>query len=486
MFISIEFLALWLTAYVLYYTMLKSHQWLLLLLSSIVFYCINVTDFPWILMTVFVLSYCSSLWISYARKKGCKDCYNKYVRIITNAICIIVWFIGRSSNLFVLFGNSYFTFKAIGYLIDVENGSHEPEMNPAFYLLYLIYFPSLAQGPFNRYFSFKKQFEINKLPNYERTMHGLQRFLYGVFKKLVLCPRLQLVSETMYNNLDLSMNGWTIVLGTVCCSLWYYLDFSGYMDMIIGISETFSIEIQENFKQPFFSKNVAEFWKRWHMTLGNWFKDYILFRFVQSSCGRKIRKAFSKLGKMPGKMAPIVCGTIAVWLFTGIWHGAGVRYLIWALYYCVIIISSLLMEEKYKKIRYCLHVDENSNIYKLFQIARTVILVLIANTILEVRNIKDVQVIVDQLIGKSFWIGDGISLEMLDWKITDVVVCFIGMIIILTVSILKEKKIDVLKNVDRLALPVRWGIYYCLIFTIVLLGKYGDGSASTDFLYMNF
>ncbi len=483
---SYNFYLLWVVSIFLYYTIAKHHQWLLLLLMSFVFYAYSITKAPVVLLTVSVSTYAGTLWITEEGNK--KDLSKKKLKLAKRliiAICITVLIVGSTTSWFAMLGNSYFTLKAISYFVDADRDAKNCEKNYLFYLLYLIYLPTVQQGPFNRFAGFRESLGRKICFDYTGVMHGLQRFLWGAFKKLVLTTRLEQVTVYVYGNLD-TQSGLSILVGTIACSLWLYTDFSGYMDMMLGMSETFGIFLPENFRQPYFSRSIAEFWRRWHITLGGVLRDYTMMPFIQSKQGRGIRKHFKKYGKNAGKLAPVLAGTFLVWLCTSLWHDFSWKYLIWGMYYCVIISISLLLEGKYVKIRSKLSIKDDSKIYMAFCMVRTWALLFIANVILQVQNFKDFYTAVRQIVGRSFFIGDYISLSALNWIWQDTVVLGVGLLILLLVSVGKEKNVNILSWLDTKILPIRWGVYYLLFFGVILFGMYGSQYDTAQFLYMQF
>lgn len=483
---SHDFFFLWTAGIMLYYTIAKHRQWILLLFMSIAFYVYSVTEVPVVLLLVSILTYTGALWITESGKK--KEQSEKKIRLarrFITGICIAALIAGSAAGWFAMLGNSYFTLKAISYLNDADRDAQNCERNYFFYLLYLIYLPTVMQGPFNRFAGFRESLAEKISFNYTEFMHGLQRFLWGGFKKLVLAARLEQVTVYVYGNLD-TQSGLSVIIGTIACSLWLYTDFSGYMDIMLGMSRTFGITLPENFRQPYFSRSIAEFWRRWHITLGALFRDYIMMPFIQSKQGRSLRKHFKKYGKNAGKLAPVLAGTFLVWLFTSLWHDFSWKYLIWGMYYCVIICVSLILEGTYAEIKQKLSIREDSKIYAAFCMMRTWVLLLVPNMILQVQSFKEFYTAVRQIAGRSFFIGDHISLSVLTWTGQDAAVLGAGLLVLLFISAGKEKNVNILDWLDNRILPVRWGIYYLLIFSVLLLGMYGSQYDAGRFLYMQF
>lgn len=483
---SYNFFILWAVSIALYYTVAKYYQWILLLLISLIFYMYALTKPPVVLILVSILTYVGAIWLTSAgKKKEISEKRRKGVRWVITGICIVALVAGTVTNCFAMLGNSYFTLKAISYLNDVDRDEDNCERCFLRYLLYLIYLPTVLQGPFNRFAQFRESFAEKISFDYVRFMHGIQRFLWGAFKKLVLTSRLEQITAYVYGDLN-NQSGLSIVIGTMACSLWLYTDFSGYMDMMLGMSGTFGIELPENFRQPYFSKSIAEFWRRWHITLGGVFRDYVMMTFIQSKQGRNIRKCFKKYGKNAGKLAPVLTGTFLVWICTSLWHNLRWKYLIWGMYYCVIISASLVLEGTYGKIRERFSIKESSPIYMIFCMARTWVLLLIANVILQVKSVQEFYFVVCQIVGRTFLMGSKVSLAALGWIMQDAIVLGIGLLVLLFVSIAKEKNVNVLNWIDNQILPTRWGIYYLLFFSVLLFGRYGSQYDTSQFFYMQF
>lgn len=483
---SYHFFVLWAAGVVLYYTIARKHQWLLLLCVSLVFYTYTITKVPVVLLLVSLLTYTGAVWITDTReRKRRPEKMLQRVKWVIAAACIVVLIVNSTTKWFFMLGNSYFTLKAISYLYDVERDEKNCERNFFFYLLYLIYLPTVLQGPFNRFAQFRENFVERVRFDYTGFMHGIQRFLWGAFKKLVLAARLEQIGTFVSGNWE-SQSGLSIIIGITAYSLWFYMDFSSYMDMMLGMSGTFGVALPENFRQPYFSKSIAEFWRRWHITLGGVFRDYVMIPFVQSGAGRKLRKHFKKYSKNAGKLAPVLVGTFIVWIGTALWHGFTLNYLIWGMYYCIIISSSLTLEGVYGRIKMRLHIADDSKGYAVFCMIRTWILLFAANVILQVNNFSELLIIIRQLTGRSLWVGGYVGLPALGWIKQDAVILVIGLLVLLLVSVAKEKNVNVLGVIDRQVLPIRWIIYYALLFAVLLFGMYGSQYDASQFIYMQF
>lgn len=484
---SYAFFILWIMGILLYYSIAKGKQWIVLLTLSLIFYGYALTNVPIVLIVVCILTYAAAIYIADVDKAPELLSGKKIggVKWGISCICIGLFLASSATNWFFKLGNSYFILKAVAYLHDVERDERNCERNFFFYLLYLIYLPTILQGPFNRFAQFKASLSKRMEFDYIGFMHGVQRFLWGAFKKLVLAARLKQISIFASSGWE-NQSGLSIIIGVAAYSLWFYTDFSSYMDMMLGMSKTFGIILPENFRQPFFSRSTAEFWRRWHITLGGIFRDYLMMPFVQSKSGRNLKSRFKKYGKNAGKLAPILVGTLIVWIATALWHGLGWSYLAWGMYYCMVIISSLVLEKGYVRIKRRLRIIDDSTGYKTFCMIRTWGIVFVANLVLQIRNPNEFFIVVRQIVGRSFFIGEYISLSALGWVWRDMVVLIVGLSILLLISIAKERNVNIQERLDKQLLPVRWAVYYMLLFSVLLFGMYGSQYDASQFLYMQF
>lgn len=457
-----------------------------MLLLSLYFYVRSIDRVPLVLLGVSIVTYCGLRVMEREHTRGEKAAA-KRVKWISRIIILIdlgLLAAGRTTNLFAMLGNSYFTLKAIGYVMDVEREQAKYEHNYFRLLLYFIFFPTVAEGPFNRYTDFHTNLQEKAVFNYTAVMHGIQRFLWGAFKKLVISERIRLFVDYIYSDLE-HAGGIMIVAATVGYAIQIYTDFSGYMDMMLGVAETFGIHLPENFKRPYFSSSVSEFWRRWHITLGQWFRDYAMYSFVMSKSGRKLGKSMKKISKKAGKLAAPVVGTILVWICTGVWHGFGGNYLLWGIYYGVIMCFALILEDVYGRMKEKCHIHEDSPGFRIFGMIRTWIVILFANVIIRCASLAQVRTALHKLMF-DFKNTGGITLAQVGWGRSDVVILLISCTVLLTVSIMQEKGIHIRAALDRRNIVIRWLAYYFLLFGVLLFGLYGTEYDASTFLYMQF
>lgn len=389
-------------------------------------------------------------------------------------------------DVIVPLGVSYYTFSSVGYLLDIYWRKQKPMDNYFKYLLCVSYFPQIVQGPIARYHKLAGEIFKEHSFDYKRVCFGLQLMLYGYFKKLVIADRFALFTQKVFGNIA-DYEGLTIVIALIFSTFQLYMDFSACMDIVRGASQIFGIQLDENFRHPFCSKSAAEFWRRWHITLGTWFKDYVYMPVVTSGFLAKLTSFIkNKWGKDLAKKINASIPLAVVWLLTGLWHGTGWNYVLWGVYWGVLIICSTIFAKQYKKLAEILHIDMTTRGYQRFQVVRTFFVFTVARLITVPGTLEASAITVKQMFYEFnpwiFW--DGSLYQMgLDYK--DLCVAFLGLLFVQRVSVLQEKG-SVREMIAQKNIVLRWTIYYIAIFSIIILGIYGAGYNASDFIYANF
>lgn len=523
-FTSINFIALVLILAFLYYCLPRKVQWILLLIGSLLFYITyGIEKLPFILAAS-LLTYLA------ARKMDkiyiLQDAYIKENELAgkekqtyvqgnkKKTKCILVWTVlllvllliyakagkwvqeivtGLAFDepreiipVIIALGVSYYTFSMIAYVADVYWRKEQAEKNYFRFLLFAIYFPKILQGPISRHRNLAPQFAEKHEFDYENFCFGIQLALWGFFKKLVIADRLSMLVTKVFGGWE-SYSGSVLLLATIFGAFQLYCDFSGCMDIARGVSQMFGIELEKNFERPFFSRSAAEFWRRWHITLGTWFKDYV---YMPISISPKLLNAMKpikkKWGMKTAKNIMTVIPLVAVWLLTGIWHGTGASYVVWGIYWGGIIIVSMLLEPYYKTWTAKLKINTETASWRGFQMLRTLGLFCIGR-ILTIPNDLSVSVGIIKKIFIEFGVWNILNeniynygLDMYDFNLSIVVLA-----ILLIVSVLQEKG-SVRQMIANQNLVVRWIIYYAAFFAVVIYGIYGPGYDASAFVYMNF
>ena len=253
-------------------------------------------------------------------------------------------------NLALPIGISFYTFQTMSYSIDVYRGVVKPEKNYFNYLTYVSMFPQLIAGPIVRYETINKELHDRKI-SFEDVSSGFYRFLTGLFKKVLLGNNIGKLYTTIVASNLTNQSVLTLWLGILAYALQIYFDFSGYSDMAIGM---LGFHFNENFDYPYISKSITEFWRRWHISLGTWFKDYLMYPILKSNVVQKFGKFIkNKTNRKVSSKVVSALGIGVVFFVTGLWHGANYNYILWGLYYGIIlIVEELFLKQKLDQSKY--------------------------------------------------------------------------------------------------------------------------------------
>lgn len=384
-------------------------------------------------------------------------------------------------------GISFYTLEAVGYLVDVYEGKIKAEHNFRKLALFMAFFPQIMEGPISRYEQTADQLYAGE-PIKERNLsRGIQRILWGMFKKIVIADRLNvLVADIFgyYQNYD----GAFLALGAVAYTVQLYNEFSGCMDIVIGTAELFGITLPENFRQPFFSKNVSEFWRRWHITLGAWLKDYIFYPVSLSKGVMNVsNQAKQRFGKQAGKLVVSAAALFPVWLINGLWHGPQWSYIFFGMYYFVLIMAAMIFEPVTEKFRERFGKLARSRAFAGFQVARTCVLVVIGEMFFRANGPTQGIVMLKQIL-TNFHITTLASpaIGELGLDRQDAILILVAAVVVFVVDCIHEKGIHIRERVASWPIPIRWCSYYVLMLVTVIFGAYGDGYLEVDLIYAGF
>lgn len=381
-------------------------------------------------------------------------------------------------------GISFYTFQVIGYIIDVYRGVCDPQKNFFKYALFASYFPQIMQGPIGRYQDLVSGglFEGRSF-DYDRAMFGLQRMTFGFFEKLVIADRLAIAVNTVWADYA-SYGKAEIIFACILYAIQIYADFAGYMDIALGASEVMGIKMAENFDAPYFAASVPEFWRRWHMTLGSWFREYLFYPVMRSgwcsALGKKLKKS---LGKGVSSKTTTVIALLCVWFFTGLWHGSSWHYVAWGVYYGILIILSMLLAPLFDKAVDKLSLDRERPSYKLVQILKTFALVCVGYVLFRSDSLSQAKGIFMSVLSPAVPLSTplGIGLDAKDLK-----VALVAVAVLFAVDLFRYKKIDPRSVISKQGLWLRWIIYFAFIFAVLIYGIYGPGYSSASFIYFQF
>lgn len=346
----------------------------------------------------------------------------------------------------------------------------------------------MTQGPIPRYSQLGTQLEKPQKFCYENVRDGAVWIIWGFAKKLILAQRLSTFVSTIYGDYT-EYSGAVLALATAAYSIQIYADFSSCMDIATGSARMFGIKLTPNFLHPYFSKTMPEFWRRWHVTLGNWFKDYVFFPFSISGAllklNKKARKAF---GDGAGRIIAASLPILLVWSLTGIWHGASWKYVAWGLYHGCLIILSTIFTPHFQKLAEKFHIRTDCFSFRLFQMMRTFFLCGIGRVFFRADGMRAALGILKRMftgIGLSQLAGGNLFNYGLNAKNMCVVV--IAIAVLWMVSVIEEHSESTMPELlGKQNLVFRWIIIYALFFAVLVFGKYGPGYDAANFIYEQF
>lgn len=389
-------------------------------------------------------------------------------------------------HLLLPLGISFYTLSAVSYLADVYWNKYPAEKNYFKILLFLTFFPVIVEGPISRYDQLGKQLFKGHRFDYASFTSGLQLIVWGLFKKMVIADRINAYVSTIFDSYG-DYGGLAVALAIVLYTIQLYTEFSGCMDIVTGCAKLFGISLAENFRQPFFSRNVNEFWRRWHITLGAFLRDYVFYpislsRFFQKM-SKNARKHFSEYFAMT---LPAAAALFVVWFCNGIWHGAEWKYICYGLYYYVIMLAGMMLEPAFRKICAAVKLDrENSRWFHGFQIIRTCIFVGFGMLIFRADHLRAAGEMFLSLFDRTQWHGLSFFWDV-GMNPYEYLVILFGTVILLFVDIQNARGIVVRDRIAQKAFAMRTIIYVLGVVSIIMLGAYGPGYGAVDFIYAKF
>lgn len=482
-FTSFSFLLYIGIALALYYIIPRRGQWVLLLMASCGFYLYSGLDnFCFIFLTT-ASTYGTARIVDrtqalFDRKKA-KQKSRKWIWLCLGlnfgllAICKVRF---TFQNILLPMGISFYMFQSIGYVLDVYRGSIKAERNPFKFALFVSFFPQLIQGPISKFGKLAPQLFGEHPYDGKQVSFGLQRMLWGYFKKLVIADRIAVAVLALRGP---EHTGLSFFVLTCFYAIQIYGDFTGGIDIAIGLSEALGISLPDNFIRPYFSKNIAEYWRRWHITLGEWMKEYVFYPVSVSTPMRKLSKSARKRWPKFGKRLPVYAASFATWFCTGIWHGITPNFLLWGMMNCTIIVLSEELTPLYEKFHNRLHWKQKSW-YGAFEMLRMFVLMNLIRIVDLFPNVGEYFRRLGSLFSSFRVPFLGLGLTELDYGI---LIC--GVVLMLTVSLLQERFGSVRELLwDRTGL--RYALTIGLFLVVLLMGNYGIGYDAGNFIYNQF
>ena len=526
-FVSYSFFLFLAIVFVVYYLIPKRFQWMVLLVASYVFYCFAGPKYLIYIAATTFTTWLAALQIdklkaaqadylqenkslSREEKKLYKTATKKKQRHLmlaalllnlgilavvkyTNfAISNINAMIGLAGgqplgyvSLVLPLGISFYTFRALSYLIDVYRGTIPAEKNGFRFALFVSFFPQLIQGPISRYSQIESGLFTPHRLNWKQVSFGLQRMLWGYMKKMVIADRIVVGLTTMTGD-TAAYTGAYVLIEVFFYAIQLYADFSGGLDMAIGAGQIFGVDLPENFVRPFFSKSIKEYWNRWHITMGSWFTDYIFYPISVCKPMLNLSKwSRTHLGPVLGKRLTVYLSSFAVWLATGVWHGASWNFVFWGLSNYLVIMISQELEPLYRRFHQRFNVD-GKLYYKVFQVGRTFLLM----GFLRMYDCFDSVTTTWKMLLTVFTAGNwnilwNGSLMQIGLTAADYIIIAAGILLMFLVS-MSQRSGSVREKIHAKPYIVRFVLWTALFMAVLLFGAYGIGYDATSFIYNQF
>ena len=516
-FTTLKFMVFFSIVFLVYYMMPKKWQWKWLLLASYVFYMSASPLYViFLVFTTLVTYFGANAMSNYneqqkiylkEHKELSREDKKEYGNIIQKKkkriliaviLCTIGLVIVLKYSMFVLqniqglffllgksitvptlkwilpIGLSFYVFQSLGYCIDVYWEMYLSEKNLGKHALFVSYFPQILQGPIGEYQKMSVTLYEEKTFDYERTVQGALRVAWGFFKKLVIADNIAVIVNPVFQLTAVS-TGKVVFIALLLYSIELYADFSGYMDIAIGCSKMLGIELAENFDTPYFSKNITEFWRRWHISLGTWFKNYVFYPMLRSNLCTGLRKKHKK-NKYLASMLPNVIALAVVWLLIGLWHGADWCYVLYGIYHGTFIILAVIMAPLYDKFYEKFTKLKTSKIYHFLCMIRTFLIVTVGYILFVPGSFQSTLIIIKNIC--SSHLGQGINI-MNTLSISPKII--LSTIVLFGVDVI-SLKYNPIALVRKLPFVIRMAGYLAFIFFIIAFMQ----TEASEFLYFQF
>ena len=536
---SINFIFFVLVTALLYFALpLKKHKWIVLLAASIFFYLVAGYKYAMFILFTAISTYLIGLWIDKISKNSkavlkknkaewdreTKKKYKNKVKVqkrLVMAFALVLnfgilaflkyfnFFAGSLNDilgnfginfsiptlaLFLPLGISFYTFQSMGYIVDVYREKTAAEKNPLKFMLFVSFFPQIVQGPISIYDQLAHQLYEPHSFDFTRFKHGMMLILWGFFKKLIIADRAVIAINTVTDSYN-SYGGSTLLFTILLYSVQLYADFSGGIDISRGVAQIFGIDMIDNFKRPYFSKSINEYWRRWHISLGAWLKNYLFYPVAMSNVFINASKKMkgTRFGKTAAgahiaKVLPTSVASLIVFLVVGIWHGADWKYVGFGLWNGLIIMVSILLQPVFDIILEKLHINPKAAWYSVFQMLRTFIIVLVGYVFDVAPGINESMNTFKLILTNQSFAQARAQISELGLGKKDFIVILVGIIVIFIVSVIQERhpSTTIREMLDKKPFILRFALIFIGIMAVIVYGIYGSGYNPADFVYMQF
>ena len=382
-------------------------------------------------------------------------------------------------------GISYYTLQMISYLMDTSSGKIHSDHSIVDFAVYASFFPTLIQGPITRFTEIKDSILAGNPITYQNLKFGSQRILFGLMKKMIIADRLDPAVSKIFSSY--TQDGLFSLIGAVLCTIQLYMDFSGIVDICLGSAEIFGIRLPENFRQPFFAENASDFWRRWHITLGTFLRDYVFYPISLAKPIHHLSKFFTKhFGKAAGKFIGPFIALFAVWFLNGLWHGPYWSYIFYGLYYFCFMVLEILLKKPVEDFLKKHQIDNNQIGLRIFRFVKLLIIVIIGELFFKAKTLA-----VGWTMFSSIFTNFNLStfkdtLPFLRLDVADWMIVLIGIVVIFLVDFYKEFHGSIRNTIEQKPTWMRWSIIYTCIFALLIFGAYGPGYDIVAMIYAEF
>ena len=491
LFNSIEFLVFFPIVVLIYYLIPGRVKYIWLLIASYFFYMQWNPAYVFLLLTSTLVTYAGALILEkISDKEKRKLClflalminlvilgYFKYANFFVTYFNRALTIIGREplawdKDILLPVGISFFTLQALGYLIDVYRGDIYPEHNFLKYALFISFFPQLVAGPIERSKNLLKQLATPDKFSYENLRRGLLIMLYGFFLKVVIADRVAIAVDTVYNDPS-QYPGFYIVFATFLFTLQIYCDFYGYSTIAKGVALTMGIKLMDNFNAPYYSKSIKEFWRRWHISLSTWFRDYLYIPLGGNRKGR-VRKYINLM---------------IVFAVSGLWHGASISFVVWGILHGIYQLAESLFSYAADLVRKRFGIEKSRNTFtdKLLKLGITFILAVFAWLFFRANSMGKAVVLLSQVFSAGNWIvlfDKSVFKLGISENYFNVLLISVGLLAL--VDYLKYRGRDVVSDFFRQKWWFRTAAEVALLLFVMLFGCYGSTYDVQQFIYFQF
>lgn len=469
-FVSLGFLLLLPLAAFINYLIPRKYRYIWLLVTSIFFYLGIDLKASAVMAGTVVVTYFAALFIErLSENSGKRAVGSRIVFVLAVVIEVASMLIFRSGKILGAVGISFYMLKSVGYLVDVYRGDEKAEKNFALMALFVSFFPQVVSGPIERMGNMRSQFAYPVNVDFDRLRDGFLQMLWGYFLKLVLADRIAMFVNTVYAAPE-SAEGTVVLVAAILYSFEIYCDFAGYSAIAIGAARIMGIDVMKNFDTPYLSKTVAEFWRRWHISLSSWFRDYV----------------YIPLGGNRVGVARKYINVLIVFGLSGLWHGTALTFLIWGLLYAVFMVIGYATIPVRDKMTEALRIDREGLSHRTGKVILTFAFITFAWVFFRASSVTQALVIIRKCFEFTPWVLTDGTLFQYGLTQGGFNVSVAGIILLIVADVISYRGIEIRSRIIGQSIWYRWLIMIGAILTILIFGTWGAGYDATDFIYQQF